>query len=88
VRFVSVRIDGKATPGVMDGEEIVLIGDLFDDLTALIEEGQHGLDRAAKAMQETGRDRRSLGGADLGPPDQHVQARYSVYGMELLGPFR
>lgn len=68
MRFVSVRIDGKATPGVIDGEEIVLIGDLFDDLTALIEESQDGLDKAAKAMQETGRDRRPLDGADLGPP--------------------
>ncbi len=68
MRFVSVRKDGKATPGAIDGSEIVLIGDLFDDLTALVETGEDGLKRVAKALQEEGRERVPLEDAELGPP--------------------
>jgi 2-keto-4-pentenoate hydratase/2-oxohepta-3-ene-1,7-dioic acid hydratase in catechol pathway len=50
-------VDGEATPGVVDGEEIVLLDGLFEDLTALIQAGPEGLDAAAKAVTEKGRAR-------------------------------
>lgn len=68
MRFASVRQDGKTVPGVIDDAEIVLIGDLVDDLVALVEAGQDGLDAAAGALQDAGRDRVALDSASLGPP--------------------
>lgn len=68
MRFVSIRANGTTEPGVVDGEEAVLIGDLFPDLTALIEAGPDALNAAERALLDKGRTRVALGTADLGPP--------------------
>lgn len=68
MRFASVRSGGTARPGIVDDAEIVLVDDLFPDLTALIEAGEEGLAAAARAAREAGRSRVPLEGADLGPP--------------------
>ena len=68
MRFVSVRIDGMTKPGVIEGTDIVLIGDLFDDLVVLVEAGQDGLDACDRARRETGRTRLPLSTAELAPP--------------------
>jgi 2-keto-4-pentenoate hydratase/2-oxohepta-3-ene-1,7-dioic acid hydratase in catechol pathway len=46
----------------------VLLGDLFPDLTALIEAGPEGLSAASRAITEKGRSRVPVEGADLAPP--------------------
>ena len=68
MRFASVRLDGATEPGVLDDGEIVLIGDLFADLVALVESGPEGLKAAERAKGETGRRRLPAGTADLAPP--------------------
>ncbi|MDF0597669.1 fumarylacetoacetate hydrolase family protein [Psychromarinibacter halotolerans] len=68
MRFASVRTAGAVVPGVVDGEDIVLIGDLFADLTALIEAGADGLGAASAAVSKAGRTRVPVNGADLAPP--------------------
>jgi len=68
MRFVSVRQDGQTRPGVIDDSEIVLINDLFDDLTALIDAGQDGLAAVSRAMNETGRARLLLASTELAAP--------------------
>ncbi len=68
MRFASVRTGSTSEPGVLDDAEIVLIGDLFVDLTELIEAGAGGLDAAARAKTEAGRTRVPLETADLASP--------------------
>ena len=68
MRFVSVRENGSTVPGVLDGAEIVLIGDLFPDLVALIEAGADGLTAARQALAQAGRRRIPAAGADLAAP--------------------
>ncbi|RMH50808.1 MAG: fumarylacetoacetate hydrolase family protein [Alphaproteobacteria bacterium] len=68
MRFASVRHDGAELPGVVHEAEIVLIDDLFGDLTALIEAGEEGLTAARQATRQAGRTRLPLGSVELGPP--------------------
>lgn len=55
-------------PGVLDGEEIVLLGDLFDDVIAIISAGSEGLSAAARAKTEAGRTRAAAADANLASP--------------------
>ena len=68
MRFASVRSGGSTEPGVLDDGEIVLIGDLFSDLTALIEAGEDGLAAAARAKRESGRKRVPADTSELAAP--------------------
>ncbi|MFD0981078.1 fumarylacetoacetate hydrolase family protein [Tropicimonas aquimaris] len=68
MRFACVRNGGATEPGVLDNEEIVLVGDLFRDLTAVIEAGRDGLAAAERACQEAGRRRIPAGTAELAAP--------------------
>lgn len=68
MRFATLRTGGTTEPGVLDGDEIVLLGDLYPDLTALIEAGSDGLNAAKSAIGEAGRQRVPAAGADLAAP--------------------
>ncbi len=68
MRFASVRTRSDLQPGVLDDGEIVLIGDLFADLTALIEAGPEGRDAARAATGDRGRMRVAAAEADLAAP--------------------
>lgn len=68
MRFASVRTGNSTEPGILDGAEIVLIGDLFQDLTALIEAGQEGIEAASRAKGGAGRKRLDMNSAELAPP--------------------
>lgn len=68
MRFSTVRTGSGLEPGVLNGEEIVLMGDIFSDVVAIIEAGTEGLEAAARAVGEARRNRVPLEAADLGPP--------------------
>ncbi len=68
MRFASVRTAEETKPGVLDGSDIVLIGDLFADLTALIEAGPDGTEAARQAIQDPGRVRIASADAELAAP--------------------
>lgn len=68
MRFASVRTGPAIEPGVLADGEIVLIGDLFPEMTALIEAGTEGLDAARTAAGEAGRTRVVAAEADLAAP--------------------
>jgi 2-keto-4-pentenoate hydratase/2-oxohepta-3-ene-1,7-dioic acid hydratase in catechol pathway len=68
MRFASVRQDGRSQLGILDDGEIVLIGDIFVDLTHLIESGADGLAAAARAKSDAGRQRVQAETATLAAP--------------------
>lgn len=68
MRFASVRTGHASEPGILLDNEIVLIGDVFENLTTLIEAGAEGLEAASRAANEAGRRRVPLDTAELGPP--------------------
>jgi len=68
MRFASVRTADGVEPGILDGSDIVLIGDLFADLTALIEAGADGTEAALQAVNDPKRARIAGAKADLAAP--------------------
>lgn len=68
MRFASVRNGNTTEPGVVDNDEIVMIGDLFGDLTGLVESGPEGLAAAKQAQGDAKRRRQPLASADLAAP--------------------
>jgi 2-keto-4-pentenoate hydratase/2-oxohepta-3-ene-1,7-dioic acid hydratase in catechol pathway len=68
MRFASVRRGDAVVPGVLDGAELVLLGDMFEDVTAIIAAGSDGLEAVGRAMSEAGRARVAADGANLAPP--------------------
>lgn len=68
MRLAHIRSDGEIQPGVLDGQDIVLLGDVFADVTAIIEAGAAGLDRVKAAIGEVGRARVPAAEATLAPP--------------------
>lgn len=68
MRLAHLRSDSTNQPGVLDGDELVLLGDLFADVTAIVEAGSAGLDRVKAALGEGDRPRVSAAHAALAPP--------------------
>lgn len=67
MRFASVRKGADVVPGVVDGEEIVFLDDLFVDVSAIIKAGSEGRDLIGRAVAEPGRARVAILDADLAP---------------------
>lgn len=68
MKFASVRVDGAVVPGVVADGEIVLLGNQFADLSALVAAGAEGLAAARSATSSADARRVPLEGADLAPP--------------------
>lgn len=68
MKFASVRTENGPKPGILHESEIVLFDDLFDDLTALVEVGQEGLDAVKHLVDDAKRTRVAMDAVELDSP--------------------